>query len=260
MHLVYWSAMKPFSHKIIMSVLAFVAAAGGYGGYEVSKHYNTYGANFETRPHVVAEVVDGDTIVVENGIRVRLLGIDAPEGGECYGAEAAQALNTLVLGREVVFEKDQTAKDGFDRLLRYVFVVNENPEEDNVFVNTELVRTGAAESAYVRPNRRYHQQILGAEGKAREDGAGLWGLCDVEANRVEPERELDTESFSDECVIKGNISKKYTKDYFLPGCPNYKRVKIDPRKGEEWFCSEEEAEEAGWQRSAACNNVWQMQE
>lgn len=253
-------ALKPFSHKVMMSVLAFVAAAGGYGGYEVSKHYTTYGANFETRPHVVLEVVDGDTIIVENGIRVRLLGVDAPEGLDCYGLEAKAALASMVLGKEVVFEKDQTAKDGYDRLLRYVFVQHENPEVDNEFVNTALVRMGAAESAYVKPNRRYLQQIQGAEEEARNEGVGMWGVCDVAANTAEPERELDTESFSDECVIKGNISKQYTKDYFLPGCPNYKRVKIDPRKGEQWFCTEEEAQEAGWQRSAGCNNVWQMKE
>jgi len=74
------------------------------------------------------------------------------------------------------------------------------------------------------------------------------------------EREQDSDPFSDECVIKGNIGKSYTKDYFLPGCPNGKRVKIDLRKGEEWFCAEEEVQEAGWQRSVSCNNVRQMSE
>jgi len=34
-------------------------------------------------------------------------------------------------------------------------------------------------------------------------------------------------------------------------------VRIDPRKGEQWFCAEEEAMAAGWQKSAACNNIWQ---
>ena len=85
----------------------------------------------------------------------------------------------------------------------------------------------------------------------------MWGACDMEVGAVDPEREQDSDPFSDECVIKGNIGKSYSKDYFLPGCPNYKRVKIDPRKGEQWFCTEAEAKEAGWQKSAACNNIWQ---
>jgi len=51
--------MKFFSHKVVMSVLAFVLAAGGYGGYEVVKHYRKYGVNFEKRLHLVEQVVDG---------------------------------------------------------------------------------------------------------------------------------------------------------------------------------------------------------
>lgn len=252
--------MEPFSHKVVMGVLAFVAAAGGYGGYTVVKEYGKYGADFETRLHLVAEVVDGDTIVIEDGIRIRLLGIDAPETTECFGDEAKKELARHVLGQQIVLEKDQTAKDSFDRLLRYVVLHNENPEVDDVFVNNELVRAGYATSLYVKPNRRYLAQLQTAEREAKEEGVGMWGACELEKEAPNPELEQDTEPFSDECVIKGNISKSYTKDYFVPGCPNYKRVKIDPRKGELWFCTEEEAEEAGWQRSAGCNNVWQTRE
>ena len=43
---------KPFSHKVVMSVLAFVLAAGGYGGYKVVENYGKYGADFENRLHV----------------------------------------------------------------------------------------------------------------------------------------------------------------------------------------------------------------
>ena len=71
-----------------MGVLAFVAAAGGYGGYTVVKEHGKCGADFETRLHLVSEVVDGDTLVIEDGIRIRLLGIDAPESEECFGEEA----------------------------------------------------------------------------------------------------------------------------------------------------------------------------
>ena len=166
-----------FSHKVVMGVLAFVMAAGGYGGYTVVKDYGTYGANFETRLHVVAEVVDGDTIVIENGIRVRLLGIDAPESAECYGAEAKEELARLVLGQEILLEKDQTAADGYDRLLRYVVVRSEHPEVDDVFVQRELVRTGYAASSYVKPNRRYLSQLQARSGKRKTRGSG----CGVRA-------------------------------------------------------------------------------
>ena len=238
-----------------MTVLAFVLASGGYGGYKVVENYNEYGAGFDKQPHLVTEVVDGDTFIVGEAVRVRLLGVDAPEKGECFGKEAKEKLSELILGREVVLEKDQTAKDGFDRLLRYVFVYEENPEADNLFVNKTMAREGFAESQYVKPSKRYLSQIQAAEREAEEEKKGMWDKCDMKSSTATPEREEASESFSEECVIKGNISKNYTKDYFLPGCPNYKRVKVDPRKGEQWFCAEEEAEEAGWQKSASCDNI-----
>jgi len=158
--------MAPFSKPVIASVLAFVAAVGGWGGYTVVKNYNEYGLDFEKRLHSVERVVDGDTIVIENDIRVRLLGIDAPESAECYGEEAKRELERLVLGKEIFLEKDQTGKDSFDRLLRYVVVRNENPEDDDELINITLVRGGFASSYYLQPNRRYTARLQSDEREA----------------------------------------------------------------------------------------------
>ncbi len=248
----------PFAHKTIMAVLAFVLASGGYGGYKVVEHYQTYGTDFEKRPHVVEEVIDGDTIKIENDIRIRLLNINAPEKDLCYGQEATQFLSELLLGKEITIEKDQTAKDSFGRLLRYVFLYQENPEEDSLFINKEIVEKGFAYVAYEEPNRRYLASLQASERIAEEEKHGLWNECpQEEAERLY--REQDSEPENTACTIKGNISSEYTKDYFPPGCPNYKRVKIDERKGEQWFCSEEEAISAGWRQSPACSNIHQFQ-
>ncbi|MFC1615086.1 thermonuclease family protein [Patescibacteria group bacterium] len=248
--------MKPFSHKIIMTVLAFVLAGGGsYGGYTVMKDYQKYGADFENRLHVVEEVSDGDTLVIENGIRIRLLGIDAQEKDECFGEEAKAELTRLVLGKEIILEKDKTAVDMYGRLLRYVTLHNENPESDDVFINTELVRNGYAKNDSVKPDVKYMTQLQDAQSEAESENLGMWGECDPVGIKASANQERGTVSFDDECVIKGNISKKGEKDYFLPGCPNYKRVKIDMRKGEQWFCLEEEAKASGWKKSEACNNL-----
>ena len=48
------------------------------------------------------------------------------------------------------------------------------------------------------------------------------------------------------CVIKGNINDKNERIYHLPGDPWYAKTKLDPSKGERWFCSEKEAVAAGW--------------
>jgi len=71
---------------------------------------------------VVTAVVDGDTVNLDNGERVRLVGIDAAETGSCGSAEATAALSTMVLGQAVVLEPSDEDRDGYGRLLRYVVV------------------------------------------------------------------------------------------------------------------------------------------
>ncbi len=242
------------SHKVIMSVLAFVMAAGGYGGYEVVKTHVKYGSNFENRLHLVEEIVDGDTLIIENGIRIRLLGIDAPEIDQCFGDKAKKELAKLVLGQQIVLEKDQTAIDNYGRLLRYVILHQDNPEVSDKLLNNVLVQKGLAKALYIKPNRRYLSLLQSSQIEAEEEKHGMWGSCNYTVN-ANPEREEDSAPFDKECVIKGSIGKSYEKSYFVPGCPNYKRVKVDPRKGEKWFCTTEEAKKDGWEISQSCNNI-----
>ncbi len=258
--------MTPFAKPIILSVLAFIVASGGvYGGYRVLRDDGNYGADFESRVHNVKYVVDGDTFVVEgfdadddivNEVRVRLLGVNAPELGTCYGEESKKALSRMLLGKKVYLEKDRSGDDGYGRLLRYVLVRSAHPEVDDVFVVTELARIGAVRAQYVPPNKRYAQQIAAAEQEAIDARRGLWGNCDYVSQREtrREDRQVASETFSKECVIKGNTGR-WGKTYLLPWCPNYKRSKIDIERGERWFCSEKEARDAGWKRSKGCENV-----
>jgi micrococcal nuclease len=136
----------------------------------------------------VAEVVDGDTLRLTDGRRVRLVQIDAPEVDEreCYGADATAALLRLApAGTEVTLVRDPVldATDRFDRLLRYVFAGGRN-------LNVELVSEGAAAPYFFGGGRgRYAARLLAAAEEAREDGAGLWGACPGAA--LDPERALD---------------------------------------------------------------------
>lgn len=136
----------------------------------------------------VAEVVDGDTLRLDDGRVVRLVQIDAPEprDRECYGADATAALLELAPeGTEVTLVRDGVldSVDRFDRLLRYVFVGARN-------LNLELVREGAAAPYFFDGDRgRYADRLLDAAEKARDEGVGLWGAC-PEAE-LAPERELD---------------------------------------------------------------------
>ena len=55
-----------------------------------------------------------------------------------------------------------------------------------------------------------------------------------------------------QCLIKGNLSSKGERIYHPPGCRYYNSTNIDPKRGERWFCSEQEAVAAGWRRTKVC--------
>lgn len=91
--------------------------------------------------YVVADVVDGDTIDLDNGETVRLVGIDTPERGECGFGPAQSALKRLVLGKQVTLVESDEDRDRYDRLLRYVDV-------GTVDVGMRLLRAGLAIARY----------------------------------------------------------------------------------------------------------------
>jgi endonuclease YncB( thermonuclease family) len=135
---------------------------------------------------VVARVIDGDTIDLVDGRRIRLVQIDAPEkDSECYGDEStAFARRLLPPGTEVRIEQDPVLDqvDRFGRRLAYVW----KDEED---VNVSLVREGAAGVWFFDGRQgRHAQELLGAAERARAQEKGLWGACPLA--RFDPLRSL----------------------------------------------------------------------
>ncbi len=132
---------------------------------------------------VVVEVIDGDTVDLAFGDRrerVRLLGVDAPESVhpsvpvQCFGAEASTGLaGLLAAGAEVRVERDVEARDRYDRLLLYLYRV-----EDGLFVNRWLVANGLADTAFYEPNTTRSTELTRARATARAESTGLWGHCD----------------------------------------------------------------------------------
>jgi micrococcal nuclease len=134
------------------------------------------GTHGGARTGTVARVLDGDTIVLEDGRHVRLVQLDAPETDEheCYAQAATRVLARLVpVGSEVEIETDPALDkvDRFGRTLAYV-------QKDGANINLELVREGAAAPWFYQGDRgRYATQLLQAAGKARREELGLWGAC-----------------------------------------------------------------------------------
>ncbi|NVJ08465.1 thermonuclease family protein [Myxococcus sp. AM001] len=123
----------------------------------------------------VAEVLDGDTVVLESGERVRYLLADAPErtgaGGDCFGPEAHAFNRGLVAGRRVTLSYGEACEDRFGRLLAYVSV-------DGREVNTLLVERGHACVLHVPPaGRSRRAEFEALEARARLARRGVWGAC-----------------------------------------------------------------------------------
>lgn len=130
---------------------------------------------------LVARVVDGDTIKLDDGQTVRLIGIDTPETVDprrpvgCFGKEASKKAKELLEGKIVILQKDVSDTDKYGRLLRLVFLPLDN--QQLLFVNDYLVREGYAKVYTFPPDVKYNEQFLQGERNAQEFKKGLWGRC-----------------------------------------------------------------------------------
>ncbi|MEA2901974.1 MAG: micrococcal nuclease [Actinomycetota bacterium] len=127
----------------------------------------------------VIRVVDGDTLIVEPKVRIRLIGVDAPESVapnrpiECMGREASRFLSELLPpGTEVRLESDVELLDSYDRTLAYLWIGS-----SGLFVNAELVRQGFAQTLTIPPNIAYADEFANLAIEARLANRGLWSAC-----------------------------------------------------------------------------------
>jgi micrococcal nuclease len=126
------------------------------------------------REAAVVRVIDGDSLVLEGGLQVRVLGIDAPEMGknghppDFLAYKARQFLADLTLGKLVRCEYDRLRYDHYGRLLAYLFL------PDGTFINAALVRQGLARVYFHAPNFHYREALLAAQRQAIQARRGVW--------------------------------------------------------------------------------------
>lgn len=178
---------------------------------------------------LVKEIVDGDTIILEDGKEVRLIGIDTPEKNQFYFNEAKDKISELVFGKSVSLEYDVTKKDMYGRDLAHVWLGGK-------LINLELVGLGFAQIYTVPPNLMYVDVLLEAQKGAREKKLGLWGNAEL-SKQIEG------------CKIKGNISTNNEKIYHMPGQMYYEKTSTTESKGEKWFCTELDALDNGYRKA-----------
>lgn len=194
-------------------------------------------------------VVDGDTVILGT-VRIRLFGIDAPELSQsCSDIQGASwgcgAWSKAVLERLAQPGLSCAPKDT-DRYGRTVAVCY---DATGVDVNAEMVAAGAA-YAYVK----YAKDYVETEAYARAGGIGLWRAAVTPPAQYRADKRATqvaskpVQTHPEGCAIKGNISKS-GKLYHLPGGRWYEGTRISPASGERWFCSEGDAQAAGWRRA-----------
>ena len=118
------------------------------------------------------------------------------------------------------------------------------PYAGDVDVCEEMIRLGAA---WVYRQYVIDESLFDVEAEAKKAKRGLWGLS--EAQNTPPwewRRTGGNDGAPEGCTIKGNINSKGDRIYHMPGSSSYGPTRIDTGKGERWFCSEEEAIDAGW--------------
>lgn len=127
----------------------------------------------------VTRVVDGDTFWVddgsEKGLKIRLIGIDAPEPRNAgtrpkgyFGAESTSYLQQLLTDKKVRLEYDVSRFDRYGRTLAYAYL------QDGTFINADLVRNGFAAVMTVPPNVKHQETFTALAAKARRQNKGLW--------------------------------------------------------------------------------------
>ena len=117
----------------------------------------------------VNQVYDGDTIRLEDGRKVRYLGVNAPEFQEPFYLKAKRFNESLVLGREIRLEFDQERADIYGRLLVYVYVADR-------MVNAALVEQGLAHAFFIGPNRKHNAQFVRLQNEAKQRRVGIWSV------------------------------------------------------------------------------------
>ena len=146
-----------------------------------------FGRSYNYVDIVVKRAVDGDTLLLEDGERVRLIGIDTPEMHESdklyrdsqrtgqdirmikeLGRRAWQFTKNLAEGRRVSLEFDVEKYDKYGRILAYVYL------KDGTFVNAKIIQEGYASLMTIPPNVKYAELFLKLYREARDNRRGLW--------------------------------------------------------------------------------------
>ena len=185
--------------------------------------------------YTVAQVKDGDTFETTDRSIVRFDTLSAPEPQYCGGKEARQELERLILGKKI--NMYAVARDNFGRQVASVFIGND-------WIDQKMIESGWVAYSSSTLDTKHVLKNIDLENKKNK--IGIYSeKCMQYENKKQPK-----------CVIKGNIIGEWLfkgdKAYHFPGCIQYGQTRIELWRGEQWFCTEDEAIQAGYKKSGGC--------
>ena len=226
--------------KVSWDQTSYTAVVGeGYIPGEATVSNNTF------EEVVVERVIDGDTIVVSGGQKVRLILVDTPEtkhptkGVEYFGKEASEFTRNNLEGKTVYLEKDVSETDKYGRLLRYVWIArpsSDNPtktEIGNMCFNAALLSGGYARLATFPPDVKYVDFFRTLENQARQSNAGLWGNGGAapEATKPTPQKPVakpkasaPTKTYNSNPINAPYIGNSNTGKFHKRGCRSVQKM------------------------------------
>lgn len=223
--------ISPVIKKIALAII-ILASVGLNGYFLLSKN----------REMTVTTVHDGDTFTLGSGDRIRLLGVNAPEIGNCGSEEAKKLLTDLVLNKVVKITEEK--RDTYGRRMGLVWI-KDGPFDfarGRRLVNEEMLKIGWAKANY-DPNSE-SEKLKNAYKYASDNKLGVNSSLCKKVNPTPP---------SKNCTIKGNIDQDTGERlYHLMTCRHYSQIVLDLDIGERFFCSEKEAKNAGFTLAPDC--------
>lgn len=194
--------------------------------------YTGHGKKVQVPAYSVESVADGDTFMTAEKQIVRLSAIDSPEKGRCGSIEAQTTLAQLVLDKPVYLKI--LYHDSYSRFSSLVYT-------DEGLINEKMLRSG-----WALLNDRDGvgmKELKEATDEAQEKKLGLFSeKCTQMVNKDHPK-----------CNIKGNTNTNSNEDFYhMPGCTHYDQVEVQLYEGDQWFCTEAEAQKAGFKKAETC--------
>ena len=159
-------------HKTAVALMVVIALILlGYGTKQAKQGRRAGGARVSGGNYLVEYVYDGDSLRLENGAEVRLVGIDTPEKGREMSDEGRNFAKDMLESRTVRLVSAEEPVDKYGRNLAYLYLTTAQGE---LLVNAEMARLGYAYAWPYKPNTTHSAEILAAQKEAQAAHRGLW--------------------------------------------------------------------------------------